>query len=420
MKEMDYFCGQSVLPLNEICRKFGIINQMRMKKYGFLMAMASVLGACTPDSGIDLAVINPAGGSAIIQMASTPAAPLLEKLGSAYVYVLDADGREIPSQITAAGDLIFPVEIGTGATAGYTVLPSDTAHVYKTVTCGRPYPERADDVAWENERVGFRVYGPSTQRKGERAFGYDIFFKHFNEEPVLPVLYKDETDPAVWARVDSLRAIDPKLAQDYIDSFSYHIDHGLGMDCYAVGPTMGDGVAAFIDNDSILFAWCYDTVEVLDNGPLRFTARFDFAPRIVGADTAVVEHRIVSLDRGAYLNRQHTWFDGLGASRRIGAGMPLRQGARMASGADYAAVTDSTQGPDNGMALLGVVMPGAEASALVQNHNVVFKELAPSDTLTHYWGFAWDRENFGTLDDWGTYLGEVSKAIANPVKVTVK
>ena len=58
MKEMDYFCGQSVLPLNEICRKFGIINQMRMKKYGFLMAMASVLGACTPDSGIDLAVIN--------------------------------------------------------------------------------------------------------------------------------------------------------------------------------------------------------------------------------------------------------------------------------------------------------------------------------------------------------------------------
>lgn len=391
-----------------------------MKKIKLIMALVPLLGACTTKNSIELIVSNPAGGAAVEQMASVPAAAVLDGLGAGYVYVLDASGSEVPSQITHDGQLIFPVRMAPGSEASYTVHAADSMHEYDMVTCGRPYPERADDIAWENERVGFRIYGPATQRKGERAFGYDIFFKHLNNEPILPVLYKDETDPAVWARVDSLRAIDPKLAQEYIDSFSYHIDHGLGMDCYAVGPTLGNGVAAFVENDSILFAWCYDTVEVLDNGPLRFTARLDFAPRALGADSAVVEHRVISLDRGSYLNRQQTWFDGLGTSRLICAGMPVREGGETTGGPAYVAVSDRTQGPDNGKALLGVVMPGSEDAAFIQNHYTVVKEMAPADTLTHYWGFAWDREVFGTLDSWGAHLGEVSRAIANPVEVTIK
>jgi len=159
---------------------------------------------------------------------------------------------------------------------------------------------------------------------------------------------------------------------------------------------------------------------VLDNGPLRFTARLDFAPRALGADSAVVEHRVISLDKGSYLNRQQTWFDGLGTSRLICAGMPVREGGETTGGPAYVAVSDLTQGPDNGKALLGVVMPGSEDAAFIQNHYTVVKEMAPADTLTHYWGFAWDREDFGTLDSWGAHLGEVSRAIANPVEVTIK
>ena len=63
----------------------------------------------------------------------------------------------------------------------------------------------------------------------------------------------------------------PKAADELVRTFSYHIDHGYGMDCYAVGPTLGAGVSALMVNDTIIYPWCYKTQEVLDNGPLRFT-----------------------------------------------------------------------------------------------------------------------------------------------------
>ena len=161
---------------------------------------------------------------------------------------------------------------------------------YDSKAEGRVYPERADDLAWENDIVGFRAYGPTTQRKGERAYGYDIFFKYPDKGLVLEKLYGPETSPKTWQTVDSLRAISKEQAEEYINSISYHIDHGLGMDCYAVGPTLGDGVAARLLNDSIAFAWCYESAEVLDNGPLRFTARLNFAPK-----DSVSESRIITL-----------------------------------------------------------------------------------------------------------------------------
>ncbi len=48
------------------------------------------------------------------------------------------------------------------------------------------------------------------------------------------------------------------------------------MDCYAVGPTLGAGVAALMVNDTIIYPWCYKHQEILDNGPLRFTVKLEF------------------------------------------------------------------------------------------------------------------------------------------------
>lgn len=271
----------------------------------------------------------------------------------------------------------------------------------QAVVQGRIYPERADDIAWENEFVGFRIYGPATQAKGERAYGYDIFFKHPNPEPILERLYEPETSPATWRKVDSLRAIDPQLAQDFIDSFSYHIDHGLGMDCYAVGPTLGDGVAAIVDGDSILFPWCYEKAEILENGPDRFTVRLDFPASAIGK-----EHRVISLGQGDYLNRAKVWYDGLDTVRTVVAGFPLRDSSQpyvdVARG--ILAYADPTQGPDNGKAMLGIVMPGATGSLTIENHILLTRDIAPGDTLEYCWGFAWDRGEITSLDQWVDYL----------------
>lgn len=277
----------------------------------------------------------------------------------------------------------------------------------KGTVSGRVYPERADDIAWENELVGFRVYGPGTQAKGEKAYGYDIFFKHPTPEPVLGRLYAPETDPATWRKVDSLRNIDPELAEEFIKTFSYHIDHGLGMDCYAVGPTLGAGVAALVDSDTICFPWCYEKAEVLQNGPDRFTVKLDFAPVRIGADSLVTEHRLISLESGSYLNDCKVWYDGLTRPHEIVAGFPRRDGtpAILDREGGIVAYADPTQGPDNGKALLGVIFTeGADSVYEAHGHILASRLHAPADTLRYCWGFAWDRTDIRTLRDWYDYL----------------
>lgn len=277
----------------------------------------------------------------------------------------------------------------------------------ETVVSGRIYPERADDVAWENELVGFRIYGPATQAKGEKAYGYDIFFKHPSEELIVPQLYAPETDPETWRKVDSLRAVNPELADEFIKTFSYHIDHGLGMDCYAVGPTLGAGVAALLDCDTICFPWCYEKAEILENGPLRFTVRLDFPPRRVGQDSTVIEHRLISLESNSHLNKTKVWYDGLSDSRGIVAGFPLRDDSSpytdMAKG--IVAYADPTQGPDNGKAMLGLIFDNPVDSMYVSEGHILARTLInPADTLNYRWGFAWDRTDINTFDAWKEYL----------------
>lgn len=392
-----------------------------MKNYLIIAALGLALAACQ-DGGVKMRVANDSKLDRKAGLVMLDAGQLKERLGSGYLYVTDASGREIPSQLTSDGRLLFTADVAAGDECTFSVAAADSAHVYHALTTGRVYPERADDVAWENELVGFRAYGPATQRNGERAFGYDIFFKHPTSDQILEVLYGAQCDPAAWKRVDSLRAIDPAVAEDYIQSFTYHVDHGLGMDCYAVGPSLGAGVAVPVVNDSLAFAWCYDKAEVTDNGPLRFGLRLDFAPRAVGADTAVTEHRIITLDAGRHLNTARVWYDGLTAPVTVAAGVPLRDDSPVFTDAakGILAYSDPTQGPDNGRAMLGVVMNGADSIVEKQGHIVAMTTLAPGDTLSYSWGFAWDRADITTPEAWQQYLLDYAARQAEPLRVTVE
>jgi len=383
-------------------------------------------GACSPAGELKIKISNDSDRDRTAEIVGIDARALPADNGCGWI-ILDDAGNSLRGQLTYDSTLIFQADCPAGSSVTYTIRVSDDkAKQFKQLepleplACGRVYPERADDLAWENELQGFRIYGPTTQRRGERAFGYDIFFKHRNDSPVLKRLYGPETDPANWRKVDSLRAIDPAMADAFRDSFSYHIDHGLGMDCYAVGPTLGDGLAAPFAADSTLnFPWCYESVEILDNGPLRFTARLDFAPRAIGADSLVTEHRIISLDAGSRLNRCLVWYDGLTAPQTvIAAGFPRRDDAPATLADGFIACSDPTQGSDNGRALLGVLRPeGFDSTFEAAGHILATTAIAPADTLRYYWGFAWDREDISSPGQWNEYLENFVLAAKNPLTV---
>lgn len=391
-------------------------------KHIILMLCVILMSAACGRREVRIEVFNGNDFDCSGEMVEVSADSLSELLGSTCLYVVDQDGKEIPSQITGEGKLIFPVDVKACSDAVYRIFPSDTLHSYRAVVAGRLYPERADDVAWENENVGFRIYGPATQAKGEKAFGYDIFFKHPTEDLIVERLYAPETDPATWEKVDSLRGIDPSLAEDFIKTFSYHIDHGLGMDCYAVGPTLGAGVAALVENDSICFPWCYEKATVTDNGPLRFTVILEFPSVPVGNDT-VVEHREISLNSGSHLNSCKVWYDGLKGKRRIAAGFPLRDDSAVVMDAanNIIAYADPTQGPDNGKAMLGMMMAGdADSIYTSEGHILISSMIHPSDTLEYFWGFAWDKTPMKDMESWKKYLDKRSALLRNPLRISIR
>ena len=200
-----------------------------MAKFLLTLSLAAfLLSACGKQTdAVTLTLINSLDVERRGEIVEVPLADLTRKLNlpdTARLVVRDEAGREVPVQRTHDGKLLFPATVAALDTARYTVQPGTPDSVPVKV-CGRVYPERLDDLAWENDRVAFRAYGPALQATGERGYGYDLLAKRGTDLPVLEERY----------------------ALHLTQNISYHEDHGNGMDCYAVGPTLGGGTTALLN-----------------------------------------------------------------------------------------------------------------------------------------------------------------------------
>ena len=232
-----------------------------MKKIFILFAVVLIGFASCADSrqSMTITVTNPLTLERVGEMVEVSMSDVVAKLqlaDTAQIVVLDVDGQQVPYQVTYDEKVVFPATVEANGTTVYTIQPGTPAP-FDVVACGKYYPERLDDVAWENDLGGFRAYGPALQARGERGFGYDLFTKYNTTEPILESLYAEELNPEKRAKIAELKKTDPEAASELQKAISYHIDHGYGMDCYAVGPTLGAGVAALMAGDTIIYPYCY-------------------------------------------------------------------------------------------------------------------------------------------------------------------
>lgn len=95
-------------------------------------------------------------------------------------------------------------------------------------------PRRKDDLAWENDRMAFRIYGPALIDSAEDS-GIDAWIKRVQ----YPIIEK-------WYRLD--------LAGEK----SYHTDSGEGYDGYKVGPRRGCGGAGIWEDGKLVNSNVYD------------------------------------------------------------------------------------------------------------------------------------------------------------------
>lgn len=408
-----------------------------MKKTILSCLAACLLLACENNRTMTVTIGNPLDMERSGEMVEVPMAEISDQLklaDTAQIVILDAEGVEVPYQITYDEKVIFPVTVGAGSSATYTIEPGNPAPV-DTKTCGRQYPERLDDIAWENELVGFRAYGPALQARGERGFGYDLFLKRGTSEPILEEFYAKELDKEVRKRASEMKKTDPEGAAELLRSISYHIDHGYGMDCYAVGPTLGAGVAALVADGEIVYPWCYKDFEVLDNGPLRFTVKLIFNPLTVKGDSNIVETRVISLDAGSHLNRTAVSYEGLKETLPVVTGIVLHDDGAITTDADngYMTYVDPTNGPDNGKVFVGAAFPAdiKDAKAVkfsadekkqranAEGHLLATSDYEPGSTYVYYWGFGWDRANVKDANAWNSYMTAFVQKVRNPLTVTI-
>ncbi|MDR1004378.1 MAG: DUF4861 domain-containing protein, partial [Prevotellaceae bacterium] len=287
-------------------------------------------------------------------------------------------------------------------------------------TCGRYYPERKDDIAWENDLVAFRTYGPALQASGERAFGYDVWTKYNTTDPVVEARYADELQRGI----------------------SYHIDHGNGLDCYKVGATLGGGTAALMVDGNIIYPYCYKTQEILDNGPLRFTVKLTYNPLTVRNDTSVTETRLITLDAGSHLNKTVITYDNLSATTPVAAGIVLHEpdaDAKVTLDATdgYIAYADPTDNANNhnGVIFVGVACPEPVKEAKTvffpekekkelrggaDGHLLAVSDYMPGSAYTYYWGAAWSKADIPNMETWNLYLADFAKKVRNPLTVSIQ
>ena len=282
------------------------------------------------------------------------------KKGEAYI-VKNKKGQQIGSQITYDGNLLIDAS----------VRPHGSATYY--VSIGKPYPQkvwatgalykmRKDDLAWENDRCAYRVYGPALQRSGERSFGTDIWVKNTPDNVVYDRYIKDMNGNIKGDKIDAkVRTLQKqektlesqakneknktkavkleaqlKTIQAHRKSLqaeskevdiltSFHLDHGNGLDPYRVGATLGLGAPSLMVGKNQVLPYCYKDYKILDNGPLRFTVELTYNPSTVGDMKNVVEHRIISLDKGSNFNKMTVWYDGLTTPTDFATGFPIHE-----------------------------------------------------------------------------------------------
>ena len=219
------------------------------------------------------------------------------------------------------------------------------------------------------------------------------------------------------------------------------MDHGNGLDCYKVGPTLGGGTAALLVNDSIVYPYCYKEQEILDNGPLRFTVKLTYNPLTVKGDTNVVETRVITLDEGSQLNKTVVSYTNTNEVLPIAAGIVLHEpdGGKNAANAEqgYIAYAEPTDNVDNnnGTIYVGAVFPAnvKEAKTVffpdkekkelrggADGHVLAISDYEPSSEFTYYWGAGWSKYGFNSFEEWTKYLENYAAKVRAPLVVTVQ
>lgn len=378
------------------------------------------------------------------------------KKGAAYI-VKNKQGQQIGSQITHDGLLLIDASVRPHGSATYYVSIGKP-YQQKVYATGALYKIRKDDIAWENDRCAYRVYGPALQKTGERSFGTDIWVKNTPDTVVYERYVKDMNGNIKGDKIDAkvralkkqekvekntakaaalakqIKALQAESRETDILT-SFHLDHGNGLDPYRVGATLGLGAPSLMVGKNQVLPYCYKDYRILDNGPLRFTVELTYNPSTVGDMKNVVEHRIISLDKGSNFNKMIVWYDGLTIPTDFATGFPIHEEDTETKtfAKDYVSYADPTDNVEvnNSQVYVGILFPKGIDHTYYQlfdkkhdgatGHALGLKRgLKNGEKYSYYFGAAWSKYDVRSYAEWQIRIKDYLDALKNPLQVEIK
>lgn len=396
-----------------------------MNRKTFFLPLFLLAGLCCPmkavSQQVSLEVTNPTPDQRQ-EVVEADLHAICQALGlktSDPLIVKNALGQQMTYQTSYDGKLLLYVSMQPKSVATYTISKGQPSPFVKQV-CGRIYPERLDDLTWENDRGIYRMYGPALQRTGERSFGTDVWVKN-TPDPVVEERYRLHSWG--WHQGDSLKKAGKREeGEEIFRNSSFHLDHGYGMDVYSVGASLGCGAPALMKDGKLIFPYCFADCKILDNGPLRFTAELTYGTTTDGT----TEHRLVTLDKGSHYNKLTVWYDGIRQPLTLAAGVVLHGDEHLIQGKDYVLYADPTDNPKvhQSQIYVGTLFPaGVDETTRLDGkpaHAVCLFRQYKGEPYTYYFGSAWSNYDVRTLAHWQLLAEEYLSNIRQPLTVKLE
>jgi pectinesterase len=374
-----------------------------------LLALAPALGA---QARYTIRAENPLAITRRDETVSLPWAEVQRRLagtGADRVRVLDAEGREIASQVVdddgngTLDALLFQADWTGREARRFTI---------EGVAPTRKYPPRValrhddprDDMAWESDRAAYRIYGEGLKKTSSAmsSSGIDVWVKK-TRDLILEKWYTRGHD-------------------------AYHVDTGEGADFFDVGETLGAGGTAGWQGDTLWRADNFKAWRVIANGPIRAVFELKYDPWRVGSST-MTETKRISIDAGHNLYRQESIFTSTGSPDiQYAIGLVKRPGMTGTFSKANAWSWVSGWGPvapkNGGDGELGtaVLLPRGTVTDWkeVHGHYLAVARATAGRPAVHYIGSGWTLSgHFPGPQSWWKHLDDMAQRIERPVTVTV-
>lgn len=295
--------------------------------------------------------------------------------------------------------LIFQSSFKPNETKKFIIRTSAVQRQYTTVTDCRYVLPRAD-LAWENDRIAFRIYG--SVFAGNVDNGTDVWTKRVRY-PIVDKWYDGEEQ-------------NPKI--------SYHEDHGEGADFFSVGRTLGAGSAGIVWNGKLTQPGLFNNFRIITSGPIRTSFEVYYTGMMLDSLKMLIVKR-VTLDAGEQMNKVTEQYitSVRSDSLTVRTGIVKRKFVaphRSANGQIHSLWGLTTSDSVNGNLGTAVIVPRKDASASEDSlHCYITSAVGRNQQITYYSGAAWSRMgDITTEEQWNRYLEHCLDRIRTPLIVT--